>query len=328
MNDPVLTADDPQLDAAMAQLESDMAADATSTQAALATTTDSAIPAQQSAPVQAKKEGVEPPKADASPGAPATAEPKTTDSKPTDTKQQSEYAKTKARKDDSWKALNTEKDEVHALRKQLEEQSSQLKRDREALEAEKAKVAQPKHKPEEYESYAQQCEKQAADLEAAGKFDEAAIAKYKATKAKEYADELRKNPPPAPKTDEQAIAEKQKLEKEWYGKGGIDYPLAAKQGTPENNALLELLKVEPGLLQDPKAMYYGLRLVTAETAAARVPSLDKDLSDARAKIKELQEKLEVTGGAAPPGSMAPVPFEQQSGDEQWAALERDARALG
>lgn len=308
----------------MAQLESDIAAETAQSQAANATDAAASASTAQTAPVQPKKEGVETPKADAKPGAPATAE---NQPKSPEENKQSKFAADKQRRDDSWKALNAEKEETRALRKRCEEDLAALKRERQALEEEKTKAAQPKFKPEEYETKAAEWERLAGVLEGEGKFEEAAVLKYRARVAKEYAADLRKNPPPAPKTDEQAKADSEKVMKEWYSKGALECPAAAKYGTPENAKLQELIKAEPGLLEDPKAMYYGLRLVTAETAAARASSLEKDLGEARAKIKELEGKLTVTDGNAPPGNLAPVAFEQKGADEQWAELQQMAAGM-
>lgn len=317
---PVIDAEDPQLGDAMAQLDADIAAEATTPQAPTPPEADSATPAQP-APVPTPKEGVQPtPKADADNGTPANEVSQTPDNK-------SKYARSIERGFTSWQEFNQWKSDQ---RKLIENEQATIKaeRDKLAQEREQFQKQQPQRKPEDYESYAANAEKEATALEADGKFDEATEVRVKAKLARAHAKNLRDNPPPAPVTDTQKEADFQKAQKEWWGKAAIDYPAVAKEGTPESEALKALIKSEPSVLGDPKGMYYAARLVSAESSSARVPTLTKDLDAARAKIKELEGKLTVSDGGSIPGNLNPVPYDQKSDDEKFAELEQQAKQIG
>lgn len=319
--DPVISPDDPQLGDAMAQLEADIAAEAAPATTPATPPADSATPAQP-APEPAKETPAQPPETPPKDGAPATKDQQAE-------KQVSQFAKDQVRREKSWQALNERKAEFEKLETAHKQEREMFEQQRKTFEAERAKASQPKYKPEDYETHAAQLDKRAELLEKAGEFDDAAEAKALAKLARKNAAELRANPPqPAP--DAAATAKKEEdafkaQQKEWWGKAAIDYPAVAKAGSPESEALKALIGSEPAVLTDPKGMYYAARLVTAETSAASVPTLTKELDGARAKIKELEQKLAIPGDGSITGNLSPVPFEQQSEGEQLAALERMAR---
>jgi hypothetical protein len=307
MNDLIVDPQDPTLEAAFKQIESELSADAPVTPETPAAKPDSATPAP--APQTDTPEG-QPPKPEPT-GTPATApEVKPTDAKPEPTK----YEKAAGRQAEAWKQINTEKEEVRSLRKQIEAEREAIKAERIAVEQEKAKAAQPKYKPEDYEV--------AADKwEAEGKLD-------LADAARKQAKEMRDNPPKPPPTNAEQEAQFKEQQKEWWSKAAVDFPNVAKKDTPEAQALAALVKSEPAIYNDPKGMYYAARLVCAEVAAARVPAMVKELDAANAKIKDFETKLAVPGdgivSGAPNGE---VPFDQKSEAEQWATMEREAKAL-
>lgn len=188
-------------------------------------------------------------------------------------KEPSKYAKERGRQESAWKQINADKEAISRERAAIEADRKKLTEERQAFSQERQK-AQPK--PEDYEAYAAKCEKE-------GKFDLAEAARAEAKK-------LRDNPP---KTDEQKTKEQteafEKSKKEWWGKASQDFRNVASKGTPENLALQEFIKLEPNVLQDPKAMYYACELIQQRTVAARVPGLEKELGALRAKVKELEQ---------------------------------------
>lgn len=268
---------------------------------------ESATPAQP-APEPAKTTEVPTPETNPE-GTPATAP----EAKPA-AKAPSKYDKAVGRQAEAWEQIDREKADVRSTRKQLDEAREAFKAEQAAFEAEKAKSNQPKYKPEDYEAFADKCE-----LE--GKTD-------LADAARKHAKELRDNPPKPLPTNAEQEEKFKALQKEWWGKAAIDFPAVAKKDSPEAVKLAELVKTEPAIVNDPKGMYYAARLVTAEVAAARVPTMEKELGAASAKIKALEEKLQVPSdgivSGAPKGD---VPFAQRSEDEQLSELERDAKAL-
>ncbi len=176
-------------------------------------------------------------------------------------------------------------------------------------------------------------EKRATAAEEAGKFEEAEKLKEEAAelnldskRARRSADELAKNPP------QELVQSQSQIEagrKEWYSKAQIDFPNAAKPGTPESVALKALVAENPDIAKPENAsqMYWACRLVTGETAAARVPTLTKQVSDQAAKIKELEAKLNISGDTTVPQTQGDIPYEQMSYEQKEAALEREARAM-
>lgn len=243
------------------------------------------------------------------PATPDTAKTQQTPPKADQTKTEpSRYEKDRQRRDTSWKALNEEKTAVKSERERLERERQEFQEQRKQTEAQ--------YSPEQYDQAAK-------NFEAQGKFDLADLAKTRA-------EELRKNPPPTPQQQDvmrRQQADHDKAMKEWWGKAAVDYPNVAKDGSPENAALKTFIQTEPDAVKSPKGMYYAARLVQAETAAARVPDMDKELGALRAKVKEL-ETLTAPGGPSIPGRAGQQGKEVQSDAEQFAELERMAQDMG
>jgi hypothetical protein len=308
MNDLNIDPNDPTLGEAFAQIDRELGADASGIAPADTAKPDS-TPDAPPVPTPDTTEG-QPPEPSKE-GALATAP----DSKPTESKAEpTKYEKAAGRQAEAWKQINTEKEEVRTLRKQIEAEREAIKAERAAVETEKTKAAQPKYTPEQYET--------AADKwEAEGKLDLAEA-------ARKQAKELRDNPPKPPVTPVEQQEQFKAQQKEWWGKAAIDFPDVAKKDSPEAQALAALVKAEPAIYNDPKGMYYAARLVCAEVAAARAPSLDKELGIANAKIKDLEKKLAIPGDGAVSGAPhGEVPFEQKSEAEQEAQMFREARAM-
>lgn len=280
------------------------------------------------------------PKSDPKAGTPATEEkPKTEqEQQQQQPDNRSKFAKSQERLNGSWKDLNERKAELAKTEETLKQREAELKKREAAYQQRQTAAQQPKYKPEDYEGAAANWErlsgvmmKRAEQLEAEGSFDEAeklkkdaAVKANQATQAKAYAAELRANPPAPVQTDAQAEAEFRSQQKEWWGKAAVDFPNVAKAGTPEADALKALIKNEPEVVGNPKGMYYAARLVTAEASAARVPAMEKELGELRAKLDALSKKLAVPGDGAATSPGGEIPFAQKSEAEQEAELYRMA----
>jgi hypothetical protein len=285
---------------ALAQQEAELdQADKATTQAASATT---------EAPARAtgeEKDQSQSPKTDSvvKDGAAAAEEPKTektTEKQPEksaepDDKAKSKYAQSQERRDKSWKALNEEKAAFTKQQEQLKADRDALVIERKKLEGERQKLSQPKHTPEEVEFTAKAWEREAEALEAQGKYEEADEKRLLAKQAKAWAGELRANPPKPSQTDQEAQAEYDKLQKQWWSKAVIDFPALGKEASPEAVMLKGLVEANPHILKDPEGLYWAGRLAVAETSAATVPKMEKELGELRAKVKDLNEKLAVSG---------------------------------
>lgn len=228
------------------------------------------------------------------------------------TPDKSRYEKSRERREKSWQELNSEKELVRTAKSAIDNERKAFEAERKAWQEERAKASKPQFGPEDYEKAAEKWEDE-------GKFDLAEAARNKAA-------DLRKNPPKPP---EAVSAERQQqflnAQREWYAKAAIDFPEVAKTGTPMHSALETFIKSEPDVVQHPKGVYYGARLVAAEFSAARVPALEKELSELRAKVKEFEQ---LTGPSIPgvPGQQGrEKTWAEMSNEEQLEHLERQAR---
>ena len=248
----------------------------------------------------------------------------------------SKFAKEQARRDTSWKALNAEKEAVTKERQAFEAERNAWKAEREAAEAETAVT------PEKYEGYASQMRQrvdhlkaEADRLDAAGKFDEAEAKREDARdaeadirKATKAAEDLRKNPPAnMVQRNERLQAEK----KEWTLKAAQDFPDLAKDGSEFQKAvannLTEMQQHAPGMLRDPRSIYFVTRMTAMETAAAGVPELKTKLSQTEARVKELESLTSPGAPSQHQQLVGEIPFEQRSREEQFNELERLATGM-
>lgn len=317
-NDPTLG----QAAEALAQMEKELDSDATDAPSTPEPAKESATPEQRAA--QPEQKQVQATESDSKePGAQATEEQQKTE-------QGSKFAKNQARLQGGWNKLNEEKAALQKEREAIEAAKKEAAEAQRIANEAKEKASQPKYKPEDYEELGKYLTEQADTLESAGKFDEADDKRSEAKRAVEYAKHLRANPPPAPKTNEQARAEFQKLQKEWYGKALVDFPNIAKKDSEEFKALAALIQSEPAVVNDPKGMYYAARLVTAEASAARASNLEKETVALRAKVKELEGQLAIPGDgiAVKIGHVKPdseKTDEELEADLQKEAAQRDGR---
>lgn len=300
-----------------------------------------APPTKDSAP-EAQRAGQEvvtevPPSSEPKADAPATAESvkpaEKTEPKPdvprgTEADKGSNFAKNQQRLQGSWKQLNEQKDAFRKEQESLKAEKEELTRKAQEFEVQRQKASQPQYTPEQLEGYAVRQEKEAETLEAAGKYDEADKKRYKAEEFRQWAAQVRANPPAPSQTEAQLKAQFVEQQKQWWSKAAIDFPQVAKEGTPEAKALKALIESNPQTFEKyPDAMYWSARLVCAETTAARVSAQEKELGELRAKVKDLNEQLAIpidTVGGQPAGEKE---FKDKSPEEQEAELRKMAAAL-
>ncbi len=349
----IVSADDPTLSDAMGALSAMEAEDSPAPETPEATPTpDSVTPEEQPAPAPAEVDVPEKPDA-VEPGAPATEESPDKDKQSTEQPKPegSRYEKNRTRLEGGWQKLNEEKATTRATAEALKRDRDILDRERADFVRKQAAANKPKFAPEDYERHsltlegrAATLEREAKKLEEDGKFEaaearkEEAIAdKVNAKKAREYAGQLRANPPQADPTEAQVNEKFKADQKQWWTKAAIDFPAAAKGGTPEAEAIKGALT--PGHPQFnpvaarfveayPEGLYYLTELVSAKSSAARVPTMETELGQLRAKVKELSEKLAPNIEAAHGRTNAGTPeFSQMNEDQQFAELERMAQSM-
>ena len=232
--------------------------------------------------------------------------------------QKSRYAKAQERLQGSWQELNASKAaaiaERDAWQKERDAEKAELQRQREEFERERSN-AERQHSPEDYEAAAKK-------FEADGKLDLADL-------ARETAQKLRANPPAKPGAKQEAA------QKEWALKAGKDFPDLAKDNSPLQVRVAQLLKEEAEFKSHPKGIYVAARIASLEAQAAESKALkdtvaakDKELETLRAKVTEL-EGLTAPGGGngrtALPGAKS---FEDMSDEEQLQVLTRQAAEMG
>lgn len=244
--------------------------------------------------------------------------------KPADKAGDSKFAKAQQRLHKTWESVNQRKTDLDTQAQQLEQQKAELKRQQEDWQRQQSE-AQSQYQPEQYEQAAELKAKRATDLHAQadgiearakkaeddGDFTAAARLQDEAKKIrkaayqqegnaedlKAHAEQLRKNPPPSATAREEQLEGKRK---EWTMKAATDYPELAKNGSPLQQAVAGHLKAlretDRALASNPQIIYHVTRLAAAETAAARVPAMEKEMAELKAKVKEFEE-LTAPGGA-------------------------------
>jgi hypothetical protein len=286
------------------------------------------------------------------------AKPADTNTPPKEQQQQpgkTEFSKDQQRRDTSWKALNTEKERFRQEQETLRQEREQWQRQR---EQEAVKTAKSRYTPEQYEQAAGQMAEQsktldlqakgldaeAAKLEDEGKFKEAEKAraqaqelreksiyqKQSAENAKAQAEHYRKNPDP---TLQKVQERNQKALQHFTLEAAKRWPDFAKEGGEVQQKVAAELQAAQKLGLDanenPALMYHAVRLVAAESSAARVPGLEKELGELKAKVKELQALTAPGGGtdSARRGEIPAKKFEEMSATEQAATLAQSAGML-
>lgn len=226
----------------------------------------------------------------------------------------SRFARAQERLGRTWEDVNAAKAALQAEQDALKAARETLAREREEFSAQRQQ-AEAEFQPDQYDAAAQK-------FEAEGKFDLADLARAKA-------EELRRHPP-APAADRTAAQRK-----EWALKAGTEFPALTKANSPLQVRVAQLLQEEPDLKAHPKGLYLAARLADLETQAAQARQAQAAVTAKEQELVKLKERISELEGLTAPGSgdgvtrlPASKPFEQLSGDEQLAELERQARDMG
>lgn len=167
---------------------------------------------------------------------------------------------------------------------------------------------------------------QAKREEAKGLNRRAAYLEGKAKEATDMAAHLRKNPDPT----SQQIEAKQARELQHYTvEAAKQWPDLGVKGSEFQKQMVvheqALQKQGFSVKEMPILRYHVARLVAAETAAARVPAMNKELGDLRAKVKELELLTSPGGGdsaVARQASDAPLTDDQEEAELRAEAARR------
>ena len=339
---------------AMRRLDEIEAADAAEKSKPASTAT--AEPSANSEPSAAQGEGEPAPKPDSQPSdTPAATEPAAT---PTEGKKEeppksaeavkaaddkSRYSKAQERLTKTWDAVNAEKTTIATEKAALEQSRQQFAQEKAKFDLIQKQAEQPQHTPEDYVKASQMkrndadaLRTQARRAEDAGNFEQAEKLTKQANKLDaladdmaEHAETIRKNPP-------QGFAERSKqyeqAKQAWTMEAAKAFPDLAKQGSEFQRTvaghLNALTQQDPNLLVNPSVIYHVSRLTAAElkvqqlnTVAARVPVLEKELEQFKAKVKELQALTTPGGSSVIPKLGSP------SADDDEEALYREAAGM-
>lgn len=255
---------------------------------------------------------------EAAPAAPAKPEEKAeapkAETTPPDNR--SKYAKEVERRERSWKALNEQKAAHDAMFAKFKAEQEAFAREQAEWHDRQAKASAPSYN-------AEQCEEAAKVHEQQGEFKLAELLRAEAKR-------LRENPPAhmAPRGP-QPLSEDAKAS---LGKVRTDFPEFTRPDTQEHMAFKQLAQERPDLLAVKDGPYLvaqhiklKLKADADAQAASRVPSLEKELAEAKAKLKEQERLLAISGGEGPAALPAGRSFDDLSPDE----MERElARTLG
>lgn len=235
----------------------------------------------------------------------------------------SKYAKENARKDTSWKALNEEKAKFETERKAFQDSVTEAKARFQAdVDAFKEEQAQARPNADKYEAWSKAEAQKADDLNAAakkaedaGEFDKAEALKAQAAeasglskRAKDMAEDVRKNPPQDDKARQEKFVADQRT---WINKAAQDFPEFGKKDSEVQKGAAEYYRQMtaqiPALNKLPGFVYFCaeradlmLKANSGKAASERVSALEKENGELQAKVKELDALTNPTpqGGVA------------------------------
>lgn len=262
----------------------------------------------------------------------------------------SQFAKDAQRRDTSWKELNRQKAEFKAQQDGIAAREQAIAQREARLTQERVKLRQ-KAPPEQFETEArnlttahENTSRQAKDftdkakeLEEKGDYRGAALAeakadelkelavvqKAKAKEFKEYADNLRKNPP----ADLTKIEQKQAQALQHYTlEAAKKWPDLAVTGSEFQKIVVQsektLANAGVDVRENPVLRYYIAEFAASQAAAGRVPAMEKELGQLRAKVKELE--LATAPGGGSPAATTPRNGDAAPSDEDEGAALRQA----
>lgn len=243
-------------------------------------------------------------------GAKGTAEPQKAAKETEKEAAKSKYAREQERRDNSWKALNAEKE---ALAREKAEAAAQWKAEREQLAKERAAAQQERHSPEKYEEAAALWEKQ-------GQVE-------KAEEARAYAKELREK---AAKEQARGYTDDDLKLAHTNGFNAVlqKFPDVGTKDSPLQKELIAVLRENPKMLERPDCYEMAIQIADGKARAAKVPDLEKAVTERDAQITTLKSEVErltklttITGGG---NHQAPQPkaYEDMTPDEQLADWKR------
>lgn len=344
-------ANDPTIGQAFAQLDSESAADAQTSPGHAEPTPASSTEAQPE-PAQAEATGKETTSPEqgtqATEESTANTDPQGKTTSETDGK--SRYEKNRIRLEGSWQKLNEEKAAFRSQSEALQRERQALERERHQFVQQQAKTKQPAIPPERYEQHAGQLEaraeqarREAERLEIQGLTDAAEAKREQmyadrvnARKAREYANQIRENPPKPDPTDAEVTAKFAEGQKQWWGKAIVDFPVMQKPDSEEYKTMAAA--ITPGnpnfnpiahafVESHPEAMYHLAQFSVLKSSAARVPAMQKELETLRAKVKDYETKLSPNAEHLHGKQLGPKDFKEMSEAEQYAQLEQQARSM-
>jgi len=268
----------------------------------------------------------------------------------------SAFKKDQERRDLSWKALNNEKAQVAAERQAIQTERVKLQQEQQQFQQRREGAAKTKLTPELYDQSAQQADKivtdsalqlkglkaMKAEYEQNGQYTEAAkidqkieemqdavsVAKYQAKQFRELAANMRANPD---LTGDALQKRNQQHLQHYTLEAAKKWPQLAEANSEFQKATARAINVlrQSGLDENefPVLRYFAAEHVSAQSAAARVPAMDKELVQLRARIKELETNSTPGGGTTAQPNLRPG-TKPQTLEAEGESLKREAELRG
>lgn len=224
------------------------------------------------------------------PEAPVTDPATNPDTKQSGPDKRSKFVRENERRDRSWRALNEEKSALEKALSQFKTDQAAFVKQQSEWQEQQAKASAPSYTPE-------LCEETAKLHEQQGEFKLAELLRAEAKR-------LRENPPA--KVSANAVRPLSEESKSSLQRVRAEFPEFSRPDTAEHAAFRELAQQRPELLHVKDGPYLvaqhvklHLQAQAHAAAASRVPSLEKENAELKAKLKEQESLLSISGGAGP-----------------------------
>ena len=267
----------------------------------------------------------------------------------------SAYAKDQQRLTGTWKQVNEEKARVAAEKAAIQSERMKLQQEQQRVQQQQ-QSSRNKITAEQYDQLVSQRTESAGALnlqlkglramqkqhEEAGEYKEAAkidsqiedmqrkahVAEYEGDQFKQLAENARKNPDVTGK----ALEEQTKQHLAHYTVEACKkWPELGKSNSEFQKATAKAINVLRGSGLDenhyPVLRYFAAEHVAAQSAAARVPAMEKELAQANAELKELRAKMSPGGGPTAAANLRPA-SRPQTLEGEGEALAREAAQIG